>query len=74
MPQTRFVLGKAMELGHKIIVVINKIDRPDARLEEVEEEFLELLLELDATDEMCIRDRFSSVYGLRFPYRAASFS
>ncbi len=51
MPQTRFVLGKAMELGHKIIVVINKIDRPDARLEEVEEEVLELLLELDATDE-----------------------
>ncbi len=40
-----------MELGHKIIVVINKIDRPDARLEEVEEEVLELLLELDATDE-----------------------
>ena len=51
MPQTRFVLGKAMELGHKIIVVINKIDRPDALLEEVEEEVLELLLELDATDE-----------------------
>ena len=51
MPQTRFVLGKAMELGHKIIVVINKIDRPDARLEEVEEEVLELLMDLDATDE-----------------------
>ncbi len=51
MPQTRFVLGRAMELGHKIIVVINKIDRPDARLEEVEEEVLELLLELNATDE-----------------------
>ncbi len=51
MPQTRFVLGRAMELGHKIIVVINKIDKPDARLEEVEEEVLELLLELNATDE-----------------------
>ncbi len=51
MPQTRFVLGKAMELGHKVIVVINKIDRPDARIEEVEEEVLELLLDLDATDE-----------------------
>ncbi len=51
MPQTRFVLGKAMELGHKIIVVINKIDKPDARLEEVEEEVLELLLDLNATDE-----------------------
>ncbi len=51
MPQTRFVLQRAMELGHRIIVVINKIDRPDARLEEVEEEVLELLLDLDATDE-----------------------
>ena len=51
MPQTRFVLSRAMELGHRIIVVINKIDRPDARLEEVEEEVLELLMDLDATDE-----------------------
>ena len=51
MPQTRFVLERAMQLGHKIIVVINKIDRPDARLEEVEEEVLELLMDLDATDE-----------------------
>ena len=51
MPQTRFVLQKALELNHRVIVVINKIDRPDARLEEVEEEVLELLLELDATDE-----------------------
>jgi len=51
MPQTRFVLSKALELGHKIIVVINKIDRPDARLDEVGEEVLELLLDLDASDE-----------------------
>lgn len=51
MPQTRFVLGRAMELNHRVIVVINKIDRPDARLEEVENEVLELLLELDATEE-----------------------
>ena len=51
MPQTRFVLQKALELGHRIIVVINKIDRPDARLNEVGEEVLELLLELDANDE-----------------------
>lgn len=51
MPQTRFVLSKALALGHKIIVVINKIDRPDARLDEVVDEVLELLLELDATDE-----------------------
>ena len=51
MPQTRFVLGKAMELGHRVIVVVNKIDRPDARLDEVPDEVLELLLDLDATDE-----------------------
>ena len=51
MPQTRFVLQKALEFGHKIIIVINKIDRPDARLNEVGDEVLELLLNLDATDE-----------------------
>ena len=51
MPQTRFVLKRAMELGHRIIVVINKIDRPDARLDEVPDEILELLMELDANDE-----------------------
>ena len=51
MPQTRFVLQRAMELGHRVIVVINKIDRPDARLNEVPDEVLELLMELDATDE-----------------------
>ncbi len=51
MPQTRFVLQKALELNHRVIVVVNKIDKPDARIEEVEEEVLELLLELDATDE-----------------------
>ncbi|MDR1589523.1 MAG: translational GTPase TypA [Oscillospiraceae bacterium] len=51
MPQTRFVLGRAMELGHRVIVVVNKVDRPDARITEVVDEILELLLELDATDE-----------------------
>ncbi len=51
MPQTRFVLGKALELGHKVIVVVNKIDKPDARIHEVMDEVLELLLELNATDE-----------------------
>ncbi len=51
MPQTRFVLEKALELGHRIIIVINKIDRPDARADEVYEEVLELLLELNATDD-----------------------
>ena len=45
MPQTRFVLSKALALGHKIIIVINKIDRPDARLGEVGDEVLELLFE-----------------------------
>ena len=51
MPQTRFVLQKALELGHKVIVAVNKIDKPDARVHEVMDEILELLLELDATDE-----------------------
>ncbi|MBR2847995.1 MAG: translational GTPase TypA [Clostridia bacterium] len=51
MPQTRFVLQRAMELNHRIIVVVNKIDRPDARIPEVIDETLELLLDLNATDE-----------------------
>ncbi len=51
MPQTRFVLQKALELGHKVIVAVNKIDKPDARIQEVMDEVLELLLDLDATDE-----------------------
>ncbi|MEG1991453.1 MAG: GTP-binding protein, partial [Christensenella sp.] len=51
MPQTRFVLQKALELNHRVIVVVNKMDRPDARLNDVGDEVLELLLELDATDE-----------------------
>ncbi len=51
MPQTRFVLQKALEMGHRIIIVVNKIDRPDARLDEVGDEVLELLLDLDASEE-----------------------
>ena len=51
MPQTRFVLSRALELGHRVIVVINKVDRPDARITEVVDEILELLLDLDATVE-----------------------
>lgn len=51
MPQTRFVLQKALDLGHRVIVVINKIDRHDARLSDVQNEVLELLLELDANEE-----------------------
>ena len=51
MPQTRFVLSKALELGHRVIVVVNKIDRPDQRVHEVVDEILELLMDLNATDE-----------------------
>ena len=51
MPQTRFVLSRALELGHRVIVVVNKIDRPDQRIHEVVDEVLELLIDLDATDD-----------------------
>ncbi|MBQ9412244.1 MAG: translational GTPase TypA, partial [Oscillospiraceae bacterium] len=51
MPQTRFVLSRALELGHRVIVVVNKIDRPDQRIHQVIDEVLELLMDLDATDE-----------------------
>ena len=51
MPQTRFVLSKALELGHRVIVVLNKIDRPDQRVLEVVDEVLELLMDLGCTDE-----------------------
>lgn len=51
MPQTRFVLSKALEMNLKIIVVVNKIDRPDARLDEIADEVLELLMDLDASEE-----------------------
>ena len=51
MPQTRFVMQKALEMGHRLIIVVNKIDRPDARLNEVQDEILELLLELNASDD-----------------------
>ena len=51
MPQTRFVLSKALEMHLKIIVVVNKIDRPDARLDEIADEVLELLMDLDASEE-----------------------
>ena len=51
MPQTRFVLSRALELGHRVIVVVNKIDRPDQRIYEVIDEVLELLIDLNATDD-----------------------
>ncbi len=51
MPQTRFVLSKALELGHKVIILINKIDRPDRRIDAVIDEVLELLMVLNANEE-----------------------
>jgi GTP-binding protein len=51
MPQTRFVLQKALELALPVIVCVNKMDRPEARCEEVVDEVLELLIDLDANDE-----------------------
>ena len=51
MPQTRFVLKKALELSLPVVIVVNKMDRPDARCDEVVDETLELLLDLNATDE-----------------------
>ena len=51
LPQTRFVMQKALALGLKIIIVINKVDRPDARIDEVVEEMQLLMMDLDATDE-----------------------
>ena len=51
MPQTKFVLQKALELNLSVIVCINKIDRPEARPEEVIDETLELMMDLDASDE-----------------------
>ena len=52
MPQTRFVLGKALELDLKVIIVVNKVDRPDARTKEIHDEVLELLMELDAGEQL----------------------
>ena len=51
MPQTRFVLQKALSLGHRVIVAVNKIDRQDARLDEIEDEVLELFMDLEANDD-----------------------
>lgn len=51
MPQTRFVLQKALEMNHRVIIVVNKIDRPDARLDEIPDEILDLLIDLEANDE-----------------------
>ncbi|SYV96398.1 GTP-binding protein LepA, partial [Mycoplasma putrefaciens] len=61
MPQTRFVLQKALEIGLKPILFINKIDKKDQRADEVVEEVLELFLELNATDEQL---NFTTLYGI----------
>jgi len=60
MPQTRFVLQKALELGLKAIVVINKVDKPNCNPEEVNELVFELMFSLDATNEQL---NFPTVYG-----------
>ena len=62
MPQTKFVVGKALKLGLKPIVVINKVDRPDARADEVINEVFDLFAALDATDEQL---DFPMLYRLR---------
>ena len=59
MPQTRFVLKKALGLGHRVVVVVNKVDRPAARVEWVLNQTFELFCELEATDEQC---DFQTVY------------
>lgn len=51
MPQTRFVTQKALELSHKLIIVVNKIDKKDARVDEIPNEILDLLFDLDASEE-----------------------
>ena len=51
MPQTRFVLKHALSLGLRIVLVVNKIDRPGARPEEVVDEVFDLMVELEASDE-----------------------
>ncbi len=67
MPQTRFVLRKALSLGLRVIVVINKVDRPNARLEEVLNETFDLFIELGATDDQA---DFPLVYAIGLQARA----
>jgi GTP-binding protein len=68
MPQTRFVLKKSLELGFKPIVVINKIDKPAARINEVHDEVLELFIELGATDDQL---NFETIYAIGREGRAS---
>ena len=60
MPQTRFVLQKALEIGLKPILVINKVDKPNCRPEEVQEEVFDLMFSLEATEEQL---NFPTIYG-----------
>ena len=60
MPQTRFVLQKAIQLGLKPVVVINKVDKPNCRPEEVHEKVFDLMFALDATEEQL---DFTTIYG-----------
>ena len=60
MPQTRFVLGKAIELGLKPIVVVNKVDKENCRPDEVQEQVFELMFNLDATEDQL---EFETIYG-----------
>ncbi len=61
LPQTRFVLKKALEQNLKVIVCINKIDRPDSRIQEVHNEIFDLFIDLDATEEQC---DFKTIYAI----------
>lgn len=61
LPQTRFVLKKALEQNLKVMVCINKIDRPDARIQEVHNELFDLFIDLDATEEQC---DFHTIYSV----------
>ena len=73
MPQTRFVLKKALEFGHAVVVVVNKVDRPIARPEFVVNSTFELFIELNATDEQvkepCL-DCFSFNFLLEYQQRS----
>ena len=60
MPQTRFVLQKALELGKKVIVVVNKVDKPNCKPDETNELVFELMFSLDATEEQL---EYPTVYG-----------
>lgn len=65
MPQTRFVLKKALEFGHAVVVVVNKIDRPSARPDYVINSTFELFIELNASDEQ-VRLQYLKIMGASY--------